>query len=219
MAISDNLRKILGREDVPPKNITKAIKTGSPTVKREAHNSYKLPIDNNLFISGFKKLYKLLYERDFIMTQEAKSLILHFNTNQECENVIVIGGTGTGKTSIMCTLSHLLIYTDQPRFDVHYMPKASQDFRKFGDGALNVYTRGYACLDDVGSEQLGMYFGSKINISEELIELRYAQRLRTHITTNLRPEQLEENLGSRAYSRMVENSKLFVIKGNDNRRI
>lgn len=211
--ISDNLRKLLGKERIDQMQKHDPIKPKY----RQHHVSYKLPIDDELFLKGFTKLYKDLYDRDYQMTQESKQLILFFNTDQLNQNAVVIGGTGTGKTSTMCCISHLLIYTTGERFDVHYMPRVSSDFRKHGDSILEVYTRSYACLDDIGAEKIGTYYGNKINLSEDLIETRYNAGIKTHYTTNMKPDELREYLGDRAYSRMKHNSRVFLLSGEDKR--
>lgn len=76
--------------------------------------------------------------------------------------------------------------------------------------------------DDLGSEeQFTSYFGSKINVMEKLLMLRYDQfqisNMKTYITTNLEVDDIEKFYGSRVRSRLREMTNSIYYPGVDRR--
>lgn len=62
-------------------------------------------------------------------------------------------------------------------------------------------------IDDVGIEDVGKHYGNEKNVLEHIFQNRYANyelRGKTHLTTNLSADQLEEMYGPRVRSRMRE---------------
>lgn len=64
------------------------------------------------------------------------------------------------------------------------------------------------CFDDLGTESSKKTFGNEVNVMEEILLSRYDRRnvlvSKTHLTTNLNADQIEENYGARVRSRMRE---------------
>lgn len=64
------------------------------------------------------------------------------------------------------------------------------------------------CFDDLGTESSKKTFGNEVNVMEEILLSRYDRRNillnKTHITTNLKADEIEENYGPRVRSRMRE---------------
>lgn len=62
-------------------------------------------------------------------------------------------------------------------------------------------------FDDLGTEDISKHFGNSKNVMEAIIEYRYFNqelKAKTHITTNLSAEQIEEIYGQRVRSRCRE---------------
>lgn len=80
------------------------------------------------------------------------------------------------------------------------------------------------CLDDLGVEPTGRYFGKDCNVIGEVLLSRYdlflAHQLRTHATTNLNAEELENHYGNRVRSRMRQRFNLIAFdkKSRDKRK-
>lgn len=64
------------------------------------------------------------------------------------------------------------------------------------------------CFDDLGTETAKKTFGNEVNVMEEILLSRYDRKNflanKTHITTNLSADEIEEYYGARVRSRMRE---------------
>lgn len=70
-------------------------------------------------------------------------------------------------------------------------------------------------LDDLGAEKKSNWTLEKVY---ELIDARYRARRPTIVTSNLTPEELEEQIGPRAYDRLLEMCLPVVNRGTSYRR-
>lgn len=78
-------------------------------------------------------------------------------------------------------------------------------------------------FDDLGTENAKKHFGNESNVMEEIILNRYENadlKGKTHITSNLSAEQIEELYGPRVRSRLRQmcNFIVFNSKGGDRRK-
>lgn len=122
------------------------------------------------------------------------------------KGLIIKGTTGTGKTTLMVALSnlmkhmrivhpydHWIVYYDQS-FKIERSYILSQKFSMNGFAFIESvtssieYVSDNICIDDLGSEQLGSYYGQTSNVIEQIILLRYdklkanrKQMLITHV--------------------------------------
>ena len=81
----------------------------------------------------------------------------------------------------------------------------------------------FYCFDDLGVEPTGRFFGKDCNVMGEVILSRYElfinHRVKTHGTTNLNAQELEERYGNRVRSRMRERFNLIGFdKGSKDKR-
>ena len=80
------------------------------------------------------------------------------------------------------------------------------------------------CFDDLGVEPAGRFYGKDCNVMGEILLSRYElflnHKIRTHATTNLDSDELEERYGSRVKSRMRQlfNLVSFDEKTADKRK-
>ncbi len=70
-------------------------------------------------------------------------------------------------------------------------------------------------LDDLGAEKKSKWTLEKVY---ELIDARYRARRPTIVTSNLTPEELEKQIGPRAYDRLLEMCKVTLNEGTSYRR-
>jgi hypothetical protein len=86
---------------------------------------------------------------------------------------------------------------------------------KYGRGAIDHNNTQTFCFDDLGTENSLKYFGNECNVMAEILLTRYdlfvAQKLITHLTTNLSASEIEEIYGNRIRSRMREQFNLIAF--------
>ena len=74
----------------------------------------------------------------------------------------------------------------------------------------------FYCFDDLGVEPTGKFFGKDCNVMGEVLlsrfELLIKYNIRTHATTNLNAQELEERYGNRVRSRMRQLFNLIAFK-------
>jgi DNA replication protein DnaC len=70
-------------------------------------------------------------------------------------------------------------------------------------------------IDDLGTERANEWTGERLYA---VVNRRWLADLPTIATSNLEPEQLEEALGERTYSRLVGGALVLRIAGQDRRR-
>ncbi len=149
------------------------------------------------------------------------------------KGLLLFGGVGCGKTTMM------RLFSQNPR--ASYVTKscrwiASQyadqgeevifhySGQYFADMVVNVFrTKNWGiCFDDLGTEEVKKHFGNSENVMEKIILNRYDRiseiPYRTHLTTNLSAEQIDELYGSRVRIRMREMFNTIHVTGTDMRK-
>lgn len=195
-----------------------------------------------LFIENFKKNEGVDFSKDSNSLENIKPLIYYFIGDLEnfkkCKNVselskpslkkglLIIGGYGNGKTSIMKALERSLKqtnivfrgYTTNEIVTMYEAIESNIDkeiyHKKFKTGTIY--------FDDVLTEREASNYG-KIDLMKEVLEERYAKKLRTYITCNYKDgtgEDIKEGLhqfglryGSRVYDRLFEMFNIVEFKG------
>jgi len=79
------------------------------------------------------------------------------------------------------------------------------------------------CFDDLGTEETSRHYGNEKNVMAEIIMNRYdrhyAFQHKTHLTTNLNADQIEEYYGSRCRSRLREMFNAIELPMQPDRRV
>lgn len=177
---------------------------------------------------------KLLFGPEFKIYDEDKDILLklcsYFIKDKEnCtkyeididKGILLSGPVGCGKTSLMKLLKHLVPlqrpYLIAPCRNIvfgfnHLGYKIIEDY---GDSSP-------ICFDDLGVEPMGRHYGKDCNVMGEVLLSRYELflqtklKIKTHATTNLNAEELEERYGDRVRSRMRELFNLIAFNKNTN---
>ena len=149
-----------------------------------------------------------------------RSFIRHFDSS--CENLLLYGNTGVGKTFLsnclageLLNTAHTVIYlTAFQLFDI-------LEQNKFGRGDEPERLRSQfeyildcdlLIIDDLGTELANAFTTSQLYLC---INERWLNRKSTVISTNLSLEQLDSTYGERIFSRIMSNYTLLKIFGED----
>jgi len=89
-------------------------------------------------------------------------------------------------------------------------------FNHIGYKTIEDYGNGqYFCFDDLGIEPIGRHYGKDCNVMGEILLSRYEiflqNKIKTHATTNLNAQELEDRYGNRVRSRMRQLFNLIAF--------
>ena len=180
---------------------------------------------------------KLLFGKKFKIYDEDKDILLklcsYFIKDKEnCasydididKGILLSGPVGCGKTSLMKLLRHIVPL--QRPYEMIPCRNVTFGFNHLGFKTVEEYgnTKFY-CFDDLGVEPAGRFYGKDLNVMGEVLLSRYElyldtkHKIKTHATTNLNAEELEERYGNRVRSRMRELFNLVAFdKGAGDKR-
>jgi energy-coupling factor transporter ATP-binding protein EcfA2 len=189
--------------------------------------------DGNSIIYDFDKILiylnakgKLLFGREFRIYEDdlviIRKLCYYFIKDKEnClkddidpdKGILLSGPVGCGKTTLMKLLRHLVPM--QRPYEVIPCRNIAFSFNHLGFKTIEEYgNTKFFCFDDLGVEPPGRFYGKDMNVMGEVLLSRYELylqsklKIKTHATTNLSADELEERYGHRVRSRM---RKLFNL--------
>ena len=181
---------------------------------------------------------KLLFGDKFKIYDEDREILLklcsYFIKDKEnCKNydidinkgILLSGPVGCGKTSLM-KLLRFIVPLQRP-YEIIPCRNVTFSFNHLGFKTIEEYgNTKFFCFDDLGIEPVGRFYGKDLNVMGEVLLSRYElylktkPKVKTHATTNLNAEELEERYGNRVPSRMRElfNLVAFDKDTNDKRK-
>lgn len=178
---------------------------------------------------------KLLFGRKFKIHKEDQEILFKLCNYQirdweRCrkldidinKGILLSGPVGCGKTSLMKLIRH--ITPQYPPFELIPTRNVTFAFNHIGYKIIEEYgDNRFYCFDDLGIEPIGRFFGKDCNVLGEVLlsrhELYSKYRFKTHCTTNLNAQELEEYYGNRVRSRMRQLFNLVAFdKGSTDKR-
>ncbi|WP_452602496.1 ATPase [Pontimicrobium sp. MEBiC06410] len=214
-----------------------------PHIIQEGSVQYRLgEFKNNNISYDFKKILiyldakgKLLFGKNFKIYEEDEiilyKLCIYFIRDFEAckklnidpnKGILLSGPVGCGKTSLMKLLRHIVPHYKP--YEVIPARNITFSFNNIGFKTIEEYgNSNFYCFDDLGVETTGRHFGKDCNVMGEILLSRYdlflKRNIKTHATTNLNAQELEERYGSRVRSRMRQlfNLIAFDQKSKDKR--
>ena len=220
------------------------MKIKTPHIITEGSIQYQLgELKENKILYDFKKIRiyleakgKLLFGKNFKIYTEDEAILyklciyfirdfetcrkLKINPNK---GILLSGPVGCGKTSLMKLLPFVVPH--QKKHIVIPSRNITFNFNKNGFKIIEDYgNNGLYCFDDLGVETTGRHFGKDCNVMGEILLSRYdlflKNKKRTHVTTNLNAQELENRYGIRVRSRMRElfNLIAFDKESSDKRK-
>ena len=173
-------------------------------------NSFKLVIDDRDI------LFKLC---NYFIKDEANCKKLDIDIHK---GILLTGPVGCGKTSLMKLLRHIVPH--QKPYKMIPTRNIVFGFNHVGYKTIEDYgSTNYFCFDDLGVEPIGRHYGKDCNVMGEILLSRYElfldHKVKTHATSNLNAQELEERYGNRVRSRMRELFNLVAFdKGSVDKR-
>jgi len=209
--------------------------TNQPHIIIEKGVQYKLgELKDNCIQYDFKNILiyldakgKMLFGKNFKIYEEDEvvlyKLCIYFIRDFEaCEKlnidpnkgILLSGPVGCGKTSLMKLLRHIVPH--HKPYEVIPARNITFAFNNIGYKTIQEYgNSNFYCFDDLGVETTGRHFGKDCNVMGEILLSRYdlflQRKIRTHATTNLNAQELEERYGNRVRSRMRQMFNLIAF--------
>ncbi|WP_143306176.1 P-loop NTPase family protein [Chitinophaga vietnamensis] len=203
------------------------------------------PYDYHQLICHFEEAGQAYYGKHFQVQEKDRPLILklmaYFLRDEAIaanealnlnKGILLMGPIGCGKTSLITLLRALC--NDIYRPHMVSCREVTFEFSRNGFDAISKYSsRAFFpysdvprvhCFDDLGLETNITFWGNNCNVMAEILLSRYdlfvAQKMLTHVTTNLNSQELEAIYGNRLRSRMraMFNLVAFEPDSTDKRR-
>lgn len=169
----------------------------------------------------------------FKVTQDNKNILNELYNYVHAEGklnpnkgILLYGDVGTGKSTLIKILAEYQRLYNRG-FKCINCASLTAQFATYGIEALNesTWNEGYKginpierAFDELGRETIpAKHYGNDLNVMQHIIQIRYDLKAKTHITTNLFPEQIESMYGQHIYDRCIEMFNFIELKGESYR--
>lgn len=157
--------------------------------------------------------------------QKCKHYVDNF-PHKDGQGLILIGGYGAGKTHLAVAILHALLqknvnglFATVPELLEEIKKNFNKDKGNVESDLLDSIKKAeFLILDDLGAEKPSDWVREQLFI---IINARYEEMLPTVITTNYRlfgESQLEERIGARTFSRIIEMCNGVLLNDEDHRK-
>ncbi|WP_179006070.1 ATPase [Winogradskyella forsetii] len=167
----------------------------------------------------FGKNFKIYEEDEVVLYKLCIYFIRDFEACKKLEldpnkGILLSGPVGCGKTSLMKLLRNIVPH--HKPYEIIPARNITFAFNNIGFKTIEEYgNSSFYCFDDLGVETTGRHFGKDCNVMGEILLSRYdlffKHGIRTHATTNLNAQELEERYGNRVRSRMRQLFNLIAF--------
>ena len=160
----------------------------------------------------FKEDQEVLFKLcNYFIRDEVNCKKLKIDINK---GILLTGPVGCGKTSLMKLLRYAVPH--QKSYEVIPTRNIVFAFNHTGYKTIEHFgNNNFFCFDDLGVEPTGRFFGKDCNVIGEILLSRYdlflEHKLKTHATTNLNAQELEDRYGNRVRSRMRQLFNLIAF--------
>ncbi len=139
--------------------------------------------------------------------------------------IALFGNNGTGKTIIMKCFSNILHRFQNQKFNVKTTRSITNELSPFCTPGylISKYSDHKRCFDDLTYEKNIKNYGNEINILEDALFNRYANKVLTHITLNTPDnysgsfeevvDQIYDRYGKRVFDRVFEMCNFIELTG------
>jgi len=136
--------------------------------------------------------------------------------------LILSGNVGTGKTHFLKSCIRIRAFLKASKFVEIYKEQGGMMSNGFwyetiGVSESETWTRNII-IDDLGIEPVCNYYGTTVELLEEILNQRYLDWQRTRaltlITTNLSPAQMQKRYDARTCDRLMEMCDLIEFAGD-----
>ena len=233
-------------------------RVSEPKPKNEYEFNAKELLD--LFLTQYSEYIKKNSNNELIVNNESRSnilpLVYYFTKDDrffKCENIVqsfnydgsiktsepsfdkgllIVGGYGNGKTSIMNVFHRLFSRFDNLKFRSHNANDIVEMY-ELCDNADSKYSfwhrlnKDIIYFDDIKTERIASNYG-KLNLFKDIIEKREIRNLKTFITCNYRESkhgdindailEFGELYGSRVFDRVFKMFNIIEFKGKSFRK-
>lgn len=138
------------------------------------------------------------------------------------------GPVGTGKSTLLFVFSRFMQELQQG-FRIYVCSQITTEYSLHGDLSRYLDNAGWSnsgpvpmCFDELGREPVpAKYFGTELNVMQHILHIRYgywqATGLKTYVTTNLFPEEIEKKYSDYIRDRRKEMFNLIKLDGASRR--
>ena len=167
-----------------------------------------------------------------------ETLIRYWNNDalDPRKGICLAGPNGTGKSELMLCFQKYVFYRRYRYFRIESAESLNIKYKIHGAKIIEEYSTNQREVNigiyknkpfdlnicDFGFQGAARHYGDSEQVIDSILFLRYdllKKGIRTHLTTNLKREQIEEHYKGRLNSRFYEMFNWIELKGNDRRKL